>query len=300
MARIIFATVGTTSFEGFVQSLCSVSFLTAMAHHHSLRCHQQQQQQQQQEQHHNATDHCVELVIQYGRGQCPREYLSKAQHHYEASTQPTTHQSSNNTEKINEDDGSIILSIPIDTSLSLSPKEEEKIKIFIRWYRFQPSLSEDMQRSSMILCHAGAGTLLEALNLSSEITINNDENTTSKPKQKMIINAVINSTLMNNHQSELAQELERRQHIKVTWNPILEWGTEEGASKFWKDIGMFQPVLFSGGGNRRVVDDEGNSVSCKSEQGRGNAFVNKFQTIVDRVMGFSTDDIDDVIQSTQY
>ena len=78
-----------------------------------------------------------------------------------------------------------------------------------------------------------------------------------------IINAVINSSLMNNHQLELAEELEKRSHIRVSL--ASEWTTDEEAKQFWIKLGQFQPVLFAG-------------------MERGPNYVSSFQRIVDEVM----------------
>jgi hypothetical protein len=64
--------------------------------------------------------------------------------------------------------------------------------------------------------------------------------------QRPIINAVINTSLMNNHQSELAEELQRRRHIHVTWDCISEWTTDVEAKRFWKNLDGFCPVPFVG------------------------------------------------------
>ncbi|KAL3758490.1 hypothetical protein ACHAWU_004333 [Discostella pseudostelligera] len=132
---------------------------------------------------------------------------------------------------------------------------------------FKPSLTDHMNRADIIICHAGAGTLLEALSLASP----SERKSSSNQK---IINAVINSKLMDNHQSELADELEIRGHISVTRNCELEWTTEDGAKAFWEMIGTFEPAPFFGG--RSKGDDEG---------GRGvNGHASSFQHILDQVM----------------
>ena len=124
------------------------------------------------------------------------------------------------------DTGSVVLSIPIEQSTSADSSDEasgngHSVAVRVQWYRFKPSLSDEMERADIIISHAGAGTLLEALALSC------------KSQRRKAINAVINSTLMDNHQLELAEELERRQHILVTRDCASEWTTDMGARKFW-------------------------------------------------------------------
>ena len=77
---------------------------------------------------------------------------------------------------------------------------------------------------------------------------------------------------MNNHQSELAEELEKRKHISVTSDCASEWTTEEEAKQFWNKLGQFQPVPFAGRGG------------CGSSAQREHDYVSSFQRIVDGVM----------------
>lgn len=61
--------------------------------------------------------------------------------------------------------------------------------IEIDWYRFKPSIADDMNTADLIISHAGAGSCMEALNA------------------KKLLIVVINETLMDNHQIELAEQL---------------------------------------------------------------------------------------------
>ena len=85
---------------------------------------------------------------------------------------------------------------------------------------------------------------------------------------------------MDNHQSELADELETRGHITVTRNCVLEWTTEDGANAFWETVGMRpQHVPFFGGRNKTDDGDEGRG-NCVNEY-----YVSSLEQIIDRVMG---------------
>lgn len=138
----------------------------------------------------------------------------------------------------------------------------EHVTLHIKWYRFKPSLNVDMERADLILCHAGAGTLLEALSLPKPT------NDTSTPR---VINAFVNSELMDNHQSELAEELEKRSHILVV-KEVEVLSTDNGAHNFWKGVNAFAPKPF---GRDKVRADT------------KRVGVSNFQRVVDRVMGIS-------------
>ena len=215
----------------------------------------------------------LSITIQYGRGQCPHFFLPPSL--FDTSTIQRSDDDSD------DDSGSIILSIPVldstinndapNTTNSKIKPQQHLYRVHMQWYRFIPSLSAEMERADIILCHAGAGTLLEALAISSSTT----KSTVSK--RRKIINAVTNSKLMNNHQTELAEELEKRKHICVTKDCTIEWTTQCDATKFWKNIGELSPVPFLGG--QRSMNDIGEQFSTQH--------VSSFQRIVDGVMGFS-------------
>lgn len=297
MIVVVFATVGTTSFDTLVSSLCSLPSLNAMAtrvvaskssllllHHrqktpspskHSLSSSPLASAQSSTStlplavpsERSCSTSVCsylsyppsssghgdddlnedeaetLELVIQYGKGTCPLSFIPPS----------LKRTSEENDGHDNDDSGSIVLLVPTNNNESMQQYQ----KLHVKWYRFQPSLLQDMERADVILCHAGAGTLLEALAVRR------------KQQQPPIINAVINSSLMNNHQSELAEELEKRKHIHVTWDCASEWTTEEKAKHFWIKLGQFQPVPFAGSGD------------CSSSAQQGPS---SFQRIVDGVM----------------
>lgn len=109
---------------------------------------------------------------------------------------------------------------------------------------------------NVMLTHAGAGRLLDALPVSLSVT-------------PMVINAVINPMLMHDHQLELAEKLERRGAIRVTRDFTADWTAKDGSTWFFEALGTFVPVPFVSG----ATSVDGRSVST-------------FQTIVNRVMGF--------------
>ena len=78
------------------------------------------------------------------------------------------------------------------------PQLPDTAPLAIESYRFKPSLDGDMCAASLIISHAGAGSILEGMRL----------------HKRMLV--VVNDTLMHNHQQELAHELHERQHLLAT------------------------------------------------------------------------------------
>lgn len=91
--------------------------------------------------------------------------------------------------------------------------------ISIQTYSFLPSLELDMRRAELILSHAGAGTVMEALRLEKKLVV------------------VINTRLMNNHQTELAEAMADRQHLFMVENP-----EQLDDKSTWQRFATFQPI----------------------------------------------------------
>lgn len=71
----------------------------------------------------------------------------------------------------------------------LVKKFDKRGKVNCSYYRFKPSLDDDMRQSDLIITHCGAGSIIESLSL-----------------EKIFI-TVVNSSLQDNHQTELADQL---------------------------------------------------------------------------------------------
>ena len=117
-------------------------------------------------------------------------------------------------------------SLTVQYGTGQEPKIENSadLPITIRTYSFQPSLDEDMRQSDLILSHAGAGTVMEALRL----------------KKKLVV--VINTLLMDNHQTELAGAMAERGHLFMVEEPEALENTET-----WKSFQDFSPIPHQGG-----------------------------------------------------
>lgn len=73
----------------------------------------------------------------------------------------------------------------------------------IECYDFRPSLIADMEEADLILSHAGAGTVMEVLRITKKLVV------------------VINTQLMDNHQTELAGAMAERGHLLMVEKPEM-------------------------------------------------------------------------------
>lgn len=73
--------------------------------------------------------------------------------------------------------------------------EYVKSGIVLRVYKYKDSLDDDISAADLVICHAGAGTCLEVL----------------EAKKPLLV--VVNEDLMDNHQLELAEQLQVDGHL---------------------------------------------------------------------------------------
>ena len=69
------------------------------------------------------------------------------------------------------------------------------------WFRFTPTLPDEMAAAEVVVSHAGAGSILEAL----------------ERRRKLVV--CVNDALMDNHQAELASALAAGRHLVVARSP---------------------------------------------------------------------------------
>ncbi|KAK3860855.1 hypothetical protein Pcinc_033118 [Petrolisthes cinctipes] len=72
---------------------------------------------------------------------------------------------------------------------TFTPIEGEHCGVTVSSFHLKPSIAEDFQSADLVISHAGAGSCLEALRAGKALVV------------------VVNDTLMDNHQTELAEEL---------------------------------------------------------------------------------------------
>lgn len=78
---------------------------------------------------------------------------------------------------------------------SAEPGIIEKKNVKINMYRFKDSIYEDIRSADLVISHAGAGSCLEALEANKPLLV------------------VVNEDLMDNHQLELAEQLQIDSHL---------------------------------------------------------------------------------------
>lgn len=104
------------------------------------------------------------------------------------------------------------------------PVLPEKPPVRCQTYTFQSSLEKDMTEADLIISHAGAGTVMEGLRL----------------KKRLVV--VINTLLMDNHQTELASAMAKRGHLFVVEKP-----NDLEQMEIWNDFDSFIPLPHEGG-----------------------------------------------------
>lgn len=115
-------------------------------------------------------------------------------------------------------------SLVIQYGKGSEPVIPKETKITVRSYSFQPSLEQDMRDASLVISHAGAGTVMEAL----------------KWQKRLVV--VINTDLMDNHQTELAHAMAKRGHLSVVEAP-----SDLKDVDTWNDFDAFVPIPQQGG-----------------------------------------------------
>lgn len=224
--RSIFVTVGTTLFDPLIDAVSSRDFLSLVS----------------QPEFGGYTD----MTIQYGKGRRPR--ISGID---------------DGGGKGGMDDGSFDYAVEIlpsdETTTEVDEQPPGRLKrtvVRVRGYRFKPSLEADMRYADLIVSHAGAGSIMEGVSLCAEEdqeleaaaeTVEESgmmKATETRKKKKLAV--VINSRLMDDHQTELADAMGTRGYLHVVPDPSHLLGEEDGM-RVLREIEEFEPAPFPGG-----------------------------------------------------
>lgn len=76
--------------------------------------------------------------------------------------------------------------------------QSSSAQLSISAYDYKPSLKDDMKNASLVISHAGSGSILESLRLNKHLIV------------------IVNTSLMDNHQAELATELQKSNYLIVS------------------------------------------------------------------------------------
>ncbi|KAI8381576.1 glycosyltransferase family 1 protein [Radiomyces spectabilis] len=77
-------------------------------------------------------------------------------------------------------------------------KEVYRGNLTVSGYAYKPSITEDIEEADIVISHAGSGTMIQTLRL---------------PNKRLIM--VVNSTLMDNHQLELASAMAEKNYCLI-------------------------------------------------------------------------------------
>ncbi|KAG5354232.1 hypothetical protein C0989_003745 [Termitomyces sp. Mn162] len=84
------------------------------------------------------------------------------------------------------------------SSISGGQLNIEKEGIDIELWKFKPTLQNEYEKADLVISHAGSGTILDVLRLGKPLL------------------TVVNPTLLDNHQQELASALAELGHLQVS------------------------------------------------------------------------------------
>ncbi|XP_058780680.1 uncharacterized protein LOC131654761 [Vicia villosa] len=87
------------------------------------------------------------------------------------------------------------LLIQIGRGSFLPTKSEREGSLAVDYFTFSSSIADHLRSASLVISHAGSGSIFETLRLRKPLIV------------------VVNEDLMDNHQSELADELANRKHL---------------------------------------------------------------------------------------
>lgn len=103
--------------------------------------------------------------------------------------------------------------------------------IEVKAYKYKSSIKDDMLSADLIISHAGAGSIIESL----------------EANKKLIV--VINETLMNNHQIELAEKMQQEGYLLYSLcsnlDVTLDFILDSKSNNHFKPYEKGRPELFA-------------------------------------------------------
>ncbi|CEM24395.1 unnamed protein product [Vitrella brassicaformis CCMP3155] len=81
------------------------------------------------------------------------------------------------------------------------PRVASHAGVSVEWFRFKPTLDDEIRAADLIISHAGAGSILEAL----------------RAQKRLLV--VINDALMDNHQTEVAEAMHDDNYLTTATSP---------------------------------------------------------------------------------
>jgi len=201
----IFVTVGTTKFEKLVGAVTSKDFLQVLV----------DQLAQRSSIGDRISVDSITLTIQLGKGEIhvPEaeklrktilEAWSDTNGNANAGAENSNDSNSNTKSAVNDDSsggqiaeaGSGEGTVTVQKTLKgETSKKEKTLNLTVRWFRFTSEIDVHVGNASLVISHAGAGSILNALR-----------------KEKRLL-VVVNEDLMNNHQRELADAMAEHDYI---------------------------------------------------------------------------------------
>ncbi|CAF1449240.1 unnamed protein product [Rotaria magnacalcarata] len=102
----------------------------------------------------------------------------------------------------------------------------DNISIPIEYYQYKDSIENDIQQADIVISHAGAGTILQALEAHKPLLV------------------VVNEKLMNNHQLEIANEMEQHGYLFHCTCSKLATTLKQFVNHTFKQYEKGDPLLF--------------------------------------------------------
>ncbi|PAV23675.1 glycosyltransferase family 1 [Pyrrhoderma noxium] len=100
-------------------------------------------------------------------------------------------------------------------------------------WRYKPTLNKEYNRADLVISHAGSGTILDVLRLRKPLVV------------------ISNPTLLDDHQSDLASELDKSGHLKASTVKSLAADLETFDFNSLKPFPKMEPTKF-----RSILDEE--------------------------------------------